>query len=247
MYSRETAIMKAQLISPLEAQVAFWKNIYLILEGDIDAEYLEEIRAIPLEEDGSFFYDFALPKFERVFGSNQPSIFMDLRMLELLRKLCPNSNFTLFNDCLLSGKILLEERIGYESFYKAGKRQRGDFNVFRGQFGHTHPYSKEKYRPVPLKEKEFFPPIGIFAAILCSQLGAVWSLDKRWWIACSGSGTRTGYGEDKGGDSIPCLEYCRDLCGVENSISVIPLKVLIDSEGPHRENEGGLASVIALT
>ena len=247
MYSKETAVMKAQLISPLGAQVTFWKNVYPTLEGDIDTEYLEGIHSLPLGEDASFFYDFALPKFENVFGNNQPSIFMDLRMLELLRtRFCPDAEFTFFNDCLLSGKILLEESIGYEYFYSAGNRQRGNFNVFRGQLGHTRPYHKEKYNPTPLKPGEFFPPVGIVAAILCSQLGAIWSLDKKWWIACSGSGTKTGYGEDKGGDSIPCLEYCHDLCGAKNSVSVIPLKVLFDSEGLHRENEGGLASAVAL-
>lgn len=248
MYSEYASLMKGKLFSSIEEQCAFWKTVHHLLRGDIDRKYLERIRSVRLNGYEPFFYEFVLPKFERVFGKNQPGIFMDLRMIELLRtRFCKDLSFTLFNDCLVSGKLLLTEKGGYEAFNRIGECQNGDFTVFRMQLGHTHPYHDERLIPAPLLEGEFFPPLGVIVAVFCSQLNAIWSIDQKWWIACPGSGTKTGYGEDKGGDSIPCLEYYDGLCQTDRSVNIIPLKVLFDSEGSHREKEGGFASIIAPT
>lgn len=245
MYSEHTSLMKGKLFSSIENQCAFWKVVHPRLRGDIDRKYLEKIRSVRLNGYEPFFYEFVLPKFEKVFGKKQASPSMDLEMIELLStKFCESLSFTLFNDCLVNGKLLLTENGGYEAFNRIGEYQDGDFIVFRMQLGHTHPYNK-RLTPAPLLEGEFFPPLGVVVAVFCSQLNAIWSIDQKWWIACRGSGTKTGYGEDKGGDSIPCLEYYNGLCQTDKSVNIIPLKVLFDSEGSQREEEGGFASIIA--
>lgn len=240
---------KGKLLLPIETQCAFWKKLHPELHGTVDTSFLEQVQSISLGEKGIFFHVFALPKLRLIFGKNQPGIFMDLRLIELLRKVtCANSGYTLFNDCLASGRILLKEKNGYEKFYKMEESQKGDFFVFRMQLGHLRPYNEIKVAP-PLLENETFPPIGILAAVLCSQKLENIFLDPSWWIASPGSGSETGYnaGGDKDAiDSIPCIEYIHGFCEAENSINILPVKVLLDSEGAHREKEGGIATVISL-
>lgn len=249
-YPEESLVGKFQAFAPPQKQMGRWKEIYPQLEGEIDPDALQrtETAVSNLREQGFHYRVIVLPNFEKIYGGNQPPIFMDLRMIDLFRvSICKTFGFSLFNDCIINGRFLLQERDGYAQYECAYRNQKGDFRVLAVQFGQYCPYDESSF--VDTKESNIHLPIGIgIAALIPQHLPSIWAGFPSWWIGCGGSGAMSGYGaRSHPAQEIPCIEYIQGFCGIENTLSILPLAELYAWEGGNRKHEGGLITALPLS
>lgn len=248
-YPEESLVGKLQAFAPPQKQVQRWKEIYPQLEGGLDSNALQqtEVAVSSLREQGFHYRVIVLPDFEKLFGRNQPPVLMDMSMIDVFREhACKTFGFSLFNECISSGTLLLQERDGYARYTHACRNQKGDFRVIAIQFGQYCPYDEGSFGAP--QENDIHLPIGIsMAALIPQHLPSIWAGFPNWWIGCGGSGAMPGYGaRAHPAKETPCIEYLRGFCGVENTVSILPLAEVYAWEGEDRRCEGGFMTALSL-
>ena len=249
-HSTESFVGKFQAFAHPQKQAAHWRKIYPQLEGDIDSDILQQIETAvsKLKEQGIYYRVIVLPDFKKIYGENQPPVFMDMKMIDLFREhTCKTFGFSLFNDCIISGTLLLQERDGYTRYAHACRNQKGDFRVIAVQFGQYCPYDEHSFG-TPQKT-DIHLPIGIsMAALIPQHLPSIWAGSPNWWIGCGGSGAMPRYGaRAHPAKETPCIEYIKGFCGAENTLSILPLAEVCVWEGENRKNEGGFITALSLS
>lgn len=243
--SIEKGIGKLTQLASIENQMGAWSEVYPTLKGkDIDRHALERLDRVPMREGFEVFYSpVVLPKFQEICGTNS-DVFMDLRLINIFGDHCGKSNFALFNECIVSGQFLLQEKSGYDPFYESCKKQKGSFCVLRAQYGWVYPYSNSGI-PI-LMDNEFHAPVGLAAASFCSHdPRVVFPSELNRWIACAGSGAEMSYGGGGEHQKIPCFEYWPNIGGASDTISVIPLGEMLAWEQRDSMNRGGFMTFVS--
>ncbi len=224
-----------------EKQIAVWKHRFSQLKGGLDA------KAYNLALQGKTNHSFlcVLPKTSIIFGKDQPSIYKELKFLQILADSCKESgkNIQFHNEIEgRSGKELLIQGELYWDFEEMTAKQEGDFVVFNMDLGREIPYREG---PMRIDRKKLPLPLGLMAGALSVQnIATLWLYDLNMWTASLATGIKIGNGSENGKFGLPCFEFEPNFGG-SDILRLCPLEILLYYNN-ERSTYGGFSTALRL-